>query len=514
MLSKSVKPDHFTFTILLKGCTQLPAPQFGKQLHCQVIKNGFEFSSFIRSKLVHLYALLGWISDARKIFDTTTELNVVTWNSLLKGYANNRDSKSLCEIFDEMPQRDVVSWNTMIAFYVNVSDFEKAMWVFRDMQEKGERPDRVTLISVLSACAQMGALAQGRWVHAYIDKNGVELDENLGSALVNMYAKCGCLEGAVQAFCQSRKSVDTWNAMIGGLAGNGQSVKAIEMFSKMETAGVLPDKITLSCVLNACSHGGLVDDGVRYFEKMVYSYRIEPDIGHYGCMVDLFGRAGLFDKAEEIIETMPMKPDAVMWRALLNACKIHKNLQVGEKAGNRLIELSPNDHENYVMLSNLYALNEKWDRVHKVRKIMLERRISKIPGCSSIEVDGIVHEFIAGDATHSLKNKIYEMLDEMGERLKRAGYKPDTEQVLLDIDDEEVKQTSLNHHSERLAVAFGFISTSSRTTIRVVKNLRVCSDCHSTMKYLSEIYNRDIIVRDSNRYHHFKGGSCSCMDYW
>ncbi|KAJ4962114.1 hypothetical protein NE237_022024 [Protea cynaroides] len=515
MLRQSVEPDHFTFTSLLKACTQLPAPAIGKQLHSQIVKLGLEYSPFIRNKLIHLYAVSGSISDARKLFDSSTELDIVTWNSMLEGYADNTDGDALHQLFDKMPHRDVVSWNTMIAFYVQVSDFKQAIAIFRRMQENGERPNRVTLISLLSAVSYLGALAQGRWIHAYIDKHGIELDQNLGSALINMYAKCGCLEGAVQAFRQTiQKNVDTWNAMITGLATNGQSLKALRLFSEMECLGVSPNAITFVSVLNACSHGGLVEEGVKHFKMMSQKYGIEPDVTHYGCMVDLFGRAGLFDKIEEIIGAMPMKPDAVMWKALLGACRIHGNLEMGQQAGHQLIELAPNDHASYVLLSNLYAIDDKWDAVHRLRRMMRERGIRKPPGCSSIEMDGVVHEFVVGDTTHSRKKEMYEMLDEMEERLMLAGYKPDTGQVLLHIDDEETKQTSLGHHSEKLAVAFGFISTNPGTTIRVVKNLRVCTDCHSTMKLLSKIYGRDIIVRDSNRFHHFRDGSCSCLDYW
>ncbi|XP_058112429.1 pentatricopeptide repeat-containing protein At5g48910-like [Magnolia sinica] len=515
MISRSVEPDHYTFTSLLKACTQLPAPLIGKQLHSQIIKHGLESSIFIRNKLIHHYAISGALANARKIFDESTELDIVTWNSMLEGYANDRDGKSLHQLFDQMPYRDIVSWNTMIAYYVQVGQFEEAVMMFRTMQESGEQPDPVSLVSVISAVAHLGGLGQGMWVHAYIEKHQIEINENLSSALVSMYSKCGCMDGAIQAFQNSnRKNIDTWNAMICGLAANGHSIKALIFFSEMKNSGVQPNAITFSCVLNACSHGGMVDDGIKYFRKMTDVYGIEPDIAHYGCMVDLFSRAGLFDKAEEIMRKIPMDPDAVMWKALLGACRIHRNFELGERAGIRLIELAPVDHAGYVLLSNLYAMADNWDGVYKVRKMMFERGIRKLPGCSSIEVEGVVHEFVVGDATHFRKKEIYEMLGEMGERLKVDGYEPYTEQVLLDIDEEEVKQTSLSHHSEKLAIAFGFISTSPGTTIRVVKNLRVCSDCHSAIKLLSKIYDRGIIVRDSNRFHHFKDGSCSCGDYW
>ncbi|KAF5198786.1 Pentatricopeptide repeat-containing protein [Thalictrum thalictroides] len=515
MFRRSVEPDHFTFTFVLKACTQLSAPEFGKQVHCHIVKCGLDSKVYIRNKLIHLYAVSGSVKCARKLFDTSTELNIVTWNSMLECYADNGDKESLHQLFDEMPVKDVVSWNTIIAFYVQVEDFKGAMEMFRKMQDNGEDLSKVTLVSALSAVACLGALAQGRWIHLYIDKHGIELDEILGSALVNMYAKCGCVEGSIQAFNETRKkSVDTWNAMISGLAANGKSLKAIEHFSKMESARIRPNAITFSSVLNACSHGGLVEDGSTFFRKMTDVYGIKPDIVHYGCMIDLFGRAGMFDKAEEMIGTMPMKPDAVIWKALLGACRIHRNLELGEKAGTELINLAPDDHASYVLLSNIYAMANNWSGVHRVRKTMWERGIKKPPGCSSIELDGVVHEFVVGDTTHSQKEDIYKMLDEMREKVELSGYKPKTEQVLLDIEEEDVKQSSLDHHSEKLAVAFGFISTSPKTIIRVVKNLRVCSDCHSVMKLLSKSYERDIIIRDSNRFHHFRDGSCSCKDYW
>lgn len=468
----------------------------------------------MRNKLIRFYAVFGSVVDARKVFDKSTQLDTVAWNSMLHGYASDGDGESLNRLFYAMPCRDVVSWNTLMSYHVRVAEFEEALCVFRRMQEEGEEPDRVTLISALTAISHLGALAHGKWVHAYISKHKIELDGNLSSSLINMYSKCGCLDGAVKAFEETKtKSVDIWNAMIMGLASNDKSVKVFEMFSMMERSNAQPNAITFACILNACSHGGLVEDGFGYFKRMINDYKIDPDIVHYGCMVDLLGRSGLFDRAEEIIRSMPMKPSAVMWKALLSACRVHNNFEMGEKAGLELIKLAPDDDTGYVLLSNIYAMAHKWDQVNEVRETMRGRQIRKLPGSSLVELDGMAHEFVAGDDTHFRKKEIYEMLDEMGERLKLAGYVPDTEQVLHDID-AEVKQTSLGHHSEKLAVAFSFISTSPGTPVRVIKNLRMCNDCHSAMKFLSMIYGRAIIIRDSNRYHHFRNGTCSCMDFW
>jgi pentatricopeptide repeat protein len=331
-----------------------------------------------------------------------------------------------------------------------------------------------------------------------------------------MYSKCGFIEGAVYVFENAavKMSLDTWNAMLAGFTANGCSTRALELFTRMESKGLVPNKITFNSILNACSHGGLVDEGIRYFERMSRVYGIEPDIAHYGCMVDLFSRAGMFEKAEEIIQIMPMEPDASMLKALLGACRTHKNLELGKKAGQRLIEAAPNDHAGYVLLSNIYALDGNWGGVHKVRKLMLDHGVLKIPGSSSVELNGVIHEFISGDKSHSGKRDIYKMLSEICQRLKNTGYTPDTSQVLLDIDDEDVKESSLALHSEKLAIAFGLISTAPGTPIRVVNNLRICGDCHHAIKLLSKIYRRSIIVRDANRFHHFREGSCSCRDYW
>jgi pentatricopeptide repeat protein len=458
------------------------------------------------------------LPHARRVFDGGTDNDMVAWNCLLRGYAQEGgDAGLLHDFFARMPSRDSVSWNTVLSWCVVNGKYDEAIAVFREMLASQEcQPDRVTLVSVVSAIAYLGALAQGLWAHAYVFRKGVEVEEKLSSALINMYSKCGFIEGAVYVFdnVRGKRSLDTWNAMLAGFTANGCSERALELFTRMESTGLMPNKITFNCVLNACSHRGLVEEGMRCFQRMSRVYGIEPDIAHYGCMVDLFCRAGMFEKAEEIIQIMPMEPDASMLKALLGACRTHKNLEVGKKAGHRLIEAAPNDHAGYVLLSNIYALDGNWGGVHKVRKLMLDRGVLKTPGSSSVELNGVIHEFISGDKSHSRKRDIYKMLGEICQQLKSAGYTPDTSQVLLDIDDEDVKESSLALHSEKLAIAFGLISTAPGTPIRVVNNLRICGDCHNAIKLLSKIYGRCIIVRDANRFHHFRKGSCSCGDYW
>ncbi|KAJ1290066.1 hypothetical protein BS78_02G213900 [Paspalum vaginatum] len=517
LLRSGADPDPDAYALALASCARGRNAPALAQLHAHAAKRGLASHRRVRGRLIHAYAVCGMLPYARRVFDGGTDNDMVAWNCLLRGYAQEgADADALRNFFGRMPSRNSVSWNTVLSSCVVNGKYEEAISVFQAMLASQEcQPDRVTLVTVVSAIAYLGALAQGLWAHAYILRKGVEVEEKLSSALINMYSKCGFIEGAVYVFQNTgrNKILDTWNAMLAGFTANGCCERALELFTRMESTGLVPNKITFNSVLNACSHGGLVEEGMRCFERMSRVYGIEPDIAHYGCMVDLFCRAGMFKKAEEIIQLMPMEPDASMLKALSGACRTHRNLELGEKAGHRLIESAPNDHAGYVLLSNIYALDGNWGGVHRVRKLMLDRGVLKIPGSSSVELNGVIHEFISGDKSHSRKRDIYKMLSEICQQLKNAGYTPDTSQVLLDIDDEDVKESSLAFHSEKLAVAFGLISTVPGTPIRVVNNLRICRDCHNVIKLVSKIYGRCIIVRDANRFHHFSGGSCSCGDY-
>ncbi|VAI18608.1 unnamed protein product [Triticum turgidum subsp. durum] len=517
LLRSGADPDPIAYALALARCARERAHPAAAQLHGHAAKRGAASHRRVRNGLIHAYSVCGMLHDARKVFDYGPEVDMIAWNCLLRGYAQGRDAGALREFFARMPARDSVSWNTVIAWCVANGEHEEAVAVFQEMLASNEcQPDRVTLVSVISAIAYLGALAQGLWAHAYVCRKEIEVDEKLSSALINMYSKCGFIEGAVYVFENScaLRNMDTWNAMLAGFTASGCSERALELFTRMESSGFVPNKITFNSLLNACSHGGFVEEGIGYFERMTSSYSIDPDIAHYGCMVDLFCRAGLFEKTEEMIQMMPMEPDAAVWKAVVGACRTYNNFELGKKAGHRLIEAAPDDHAGYVLLSNIYALDGNWKGVHKVRKLMLDCGVQKVPGSSSIELDGVIHEFISGDKSHSRKREVYEMLSEICQQLKIAGYAPDTSQVLLDIDDEDVKESSLALHSEKLALAFGLIGTAPGTPIRIVKNLRVCGDCHNAIKLLSKIYGRCIIVRDANRFHRFREGSCSCGDYW
>eukprot|EP01018_Ginkgo_biloba_P013188 Gb_32449 [translate_table: standard] len=282
--------------------------------------------------------------------------------------------------------------------------------------------------------------------------------------------------------------------------------------------GIPPNHFTFASVLPACAkltslEQGLVEEGYQYFYRMNQHYHITPVMEHYVCMVDLLGRAGRLDEALEFINKMPIKPNATVWKSLLAACRIHTNIEVGEFVAECLIELDPKNAGPYVLLSNIYATVGRWDDSEKVRRMMKDRRVKKMPGCSWIEVNKQMHTFVVGDRSHPQTQKIYAKLESLYSQMKSAGYVPDTRFVLHDVEEEQ-KEQIIFHHSEKLAIAFGLINTSPNTTIRVIKNLRVCSDCHSAAKFISKIVAQEIVLRDANRYHHFKDGWCSCGDYW
>ncbi|KAE8665146.1 CAB151 protein [Hibiscus syriacus] len=570
-------PDEFTFPCVIKGCAKLNALKEGKQIHGLVLKLGFGLDKFVQGSLVNLYSKCGEIGSAHQVFDQMGEKDLVLWNSLLDGYARCGQIKAAMKVFDEMPEKDcfswtvlidvlakcgkietardifeeipnknLISWNTMINRYMKAGDvnsasklfdrmttrnlvtwntmiggfesnshFLEALEMFRRMLEEECSPTDATLVGVISAVCGLASLAKGSSIHSYIVKNGIGLEGVVGTVLIEMYSKCGCIDSAVTVFRTiCGKKLGHWTAIIVGLSIHGMAEHALKLFLEMRQIGVKPNAITIVGVLNACSHAGLTNDGRRYFNMMMNEYGIKPSIEHYGCLVDIFSRAGYLEEAKKIIEVMPMRANKVIWMTLLSGARKHGNTKIGEYAAQHLIEIAPETIGGYVVLSNMYAVAGEWDKVSKVRETMKKRGLRKDPGCSSIEHKGVVHKFIVRDKSHRQTKEIYLKLSEMREKLKLAGHVPGTSQVLLNIEDEEEKKAELENHSERLAIAFGLINIEAGCPIRVTKNLRVCSDCHSVTKMLSKIYSCEIIVRDNSRFHHFKNGFCSCKDFW
>ncbi|CAA7024233.1 unnamed protein product [Microthlaspi erraticum] len=578
-LLSEFSPDNFTLPCVFKGCSRLCAVKEGEQIHGVSIKLGFALDKFVQSSLVSLYSKSGLLDRARKVFDKMSDRDLVTWNSLIDGYARSGDVENAEKMFDEIPERDsyswtsllhgfsksgkleaardvfekmptknLVSWNAMINGYMRAGDFESACELFKNMPERnlitwnsvmagfevngrfdealgmflrmlkeedGFKPNNATFTSLISAVAASAILSRARWIHGYMVKNGIGTDGVIGTLLIEMYSKCGSIESATSVFESiRRKKLGHWNSVIVGLGMHGKADEALELFKEMVESGVKPNAVAFVGLLNACSHVGYVEEARSYFDLMVREYGVEREIEHYGCLVDALCRTGQLQEAKTMIEKMPVRPNKVIWMSLLRGAKKSVDVEIGEYAAHRLVDLAP---ESYVPLSNLYAAAGKWERVSEVREMMKKKGIKKEAGWSLIEREGVIHRFIVGDRSHRETEEIYVKMKEMREKLREAGHVADTRQVLLRIEEEKDKEAELELHSERLAIAYGLISSKSKngkSPIRVVKNLTVCNDCHSVTKLLSRIYQRDIIVRDNSRFHHFRDGSCSCNDFW
>ncbi|XP_020107288.1 pentatricopeptide repeat-containing protein At2g33760-like [Ananas comosus] len=482
---RSPFPDKFTFPIALRSAAALSLLHHGRLLHQHALCFGLAPDPFVSAALVHMYSSCGDVASARKVFDA-------------------------------MPRRDRVSWTSMASAYAHNGCALEALEFVALMRRSGVAPGRVGLLSALLACARLGASRRGECFHGFAVAAGFEPDVLVATALVDMYAKCGDLVTARSVFDRSGaadRDVVCWSAMIAGYGYHGCAKDAILMFDRMVEAGVRPNYATFTSLLSACSHSRMVEDGRRLFDSMQKTYSVEPKLNHYACMVDILGRAGELYEAEKLIEGMPVKPDSSLWGSLLGACRIHGNLDLGERIADRIFELDPNHSGYYVLLSNIYAAKSRWSDVERVRKLMVGRRVNKEQGFSLIEFNSQVYKFGVGDRSHPQSEEIYAYLEELIASMKQLGYVPLVDFMLHDVEDES-KEAALLYHSEKLAVAYGLINLAPGSPIRITKNLRICGDCHTVMKFISKIVNRVIVVRDVTRFHHFKNGSCSCRDYW
>ncbi|KAF7831183.1 pentatricopeptide repeat-containing protein [Senna tora] len=427
MLDNGYLPNNYTFSFLLRACVKLSALSTGIMLHAHVIKMCWESYDFVKNGLIHMYACCNVIDAARKLFDLSTNRDVITWTALINGYAKLGQVIVARELFDEMPEKNSVSWSAMINGYAQSGLFREALELFNDMLASGCRPTQAGIVGALTACAFLGALDQGRWIHAYVDRNKMVLDTILGTALIDMYAKCGCIETARSVFNEMPiRDVFAFTSLISGLANHDQSASAIELFEKMQPEGVAPNEVTYICVLNACSRMGLVDKGLKIFKSMREAYGLEPGVQHYGCLVDLLGRAGMVEEAKNVMRKMPMEPDSYVLGALLNACRMHGEVELAKETLKFLIKQNLDHGGAYTLLSNMFAAAKQWEDVAKIRTGMQEKNVRKVPGCSLIEVNGVVCEFVSGDYTHVLMEEITLALLEMEKHLKS---------VCLDDDD-------------------------------------------------------------------------------
>lgn len=411
MQLERVEPDEVTMIGMVSACAQLEDLNLGREIHWYISEIGLTLTVPLANALMDMYVKCGKLEAAEEIFDGMVNKTVVSCTTMIVGYAKFGFLDIARKIFDDLPEKYVVPWNAIIGGYVQAKRSKEALALFHEMQATGIKPDAVTTVHCLSACSQLGALDDGIWIHRFIEKENFNLNVVLGTALVDMYAKCGNIAKALQVFHEmpERNSL-TYTAIIGGLALHGKALDAISYFSEMIGVGLMPDEITFLGILSACCHGGLVDEGRKYFAQMSSIFRLSPKLKHYSCMVDLLGRSGLLEEAEQLIRSMPMAADVVVWGALFFACRLHGNVSIGERAAMKLLELDPQDSGIYVLLANMYRDSNMWEEAGKVRKMMEERGVEKTPGCSSIEVNGLLYEFIVRDKSHPELEQIYDCL--------------------------------------------------------------------------------------------------------
>ncbi|XXG72791.1 hypothetical protein AAC387_Pa07g1806 [Persea americana] len=525
----SIEPDPEIYNRLLKRATQMKKLKEGRIIHAHFLGSKFKSDLFILNTIINMYAKCGSLSDAQKAFDEMRLKDMVTWTALITGYAQNDRA-------------------------------EEAIALFPQMLRQGLKPNQFTFASLLKAYGAAQSNERGRQVHAFCVKYGCDLNVYVGSSLLDMYARygdmkeanlvfdglscknevscnaliagyarkgegeeafkqfwkmqrAGSIEDARKVFDRLDKSdVVSWNSMLTGCAQHGRGKEAIQRFEEMLRIGIEPNEITFLCVLTACSHNGLLNEGQFYFELMK-RYNVEPKVEHYVTIVDLLGRAGLLDQAQRYINDMPIEPTAAVWGALLGACRMHRNMELGAYAAERVFELDPHDSGPHVLLSNIYASAGRWSDAARVRKMMKDSGVKKEPACSWVEIENSVHMFVANDDSHPQREEIQKMWEKISAKIKEVGYVPDTNYVLLFVDQQE-REAKLQYHSEKLALAFALLKTPPGATIRIKKNIRMCGDCHSAIKFVSMVMEREIVVRDTNRFHHFSNGFCSCGDYW
>ncbi|CAN1343015.1 Pentatricopeptide repeat-containing protein At3g49710 [Linum perenne] len=492
MRRQGIDADGFSVSGVITACCNESRNDlsWGLQLHGRSIKTGLHCNSHVGSGLIDMYAKCG---------DDMTE------------------SK---KVLEEVISPDSVVWNTMISCYSRDEELsEEALHCLKQMQLAGHRLDDCSLACALSSCSTLTSPSTGKQLHALMIKSDIPSNRiQVNNALIAMYSRCGSLEDARRVFDRmTEHNSVSLNSIIAGYAQHGKGEESVQLFEQMIQSNMVPTRITFVALLSACAHTGKVEEGRRYFDMMKHEFGIEPEAEHFSCMIDILSRAGKLGEAERLVETMPFIPGTAEWATLLGACRKHGDTELAEKAANKLLRLEPANATPYVLLANIYTDSGKWEDVAKVRKLMRERGIKKVPGCSWLELQNKVHVFVAEDNSHPMMKQIRDYLNWMVMKIKQAGYVPELRCALIKDNDEtrdENKETSLRHHSEKLAVAFGLMSTRDGEPITVMKNLRICGDCHNAMKYISAVFCRKITVRDANRFHCFEEGQCSCGDYW
>ncbi|XP_077212616.1 pentatricopeptide repeat-containing protein At4g01030, mitochondrial-like [Tasmannia lanceolata] len=553
MQNEGFKPNSGSITSMLQAVSEFGSLRVGMEIHGCVMRNGLDCDIYVGTSLVDMYVKKGSLANAQSVFDHMKSRNIFVWNSLISGYAYNGYFNKALELLNKMEnegiQPDLITWNGLIYGYAMWGLSERALVLIRqlkklgfnpnvvswtalisgcsqngnylesleffiEMQEAGSRPNSATISSSLQACAGLASLQKGMELHCFAIRTGFDGDIFVATSLIDMYCKSGCLKNAHRVFKKIlNTNLATWNAMIMGFSVHGLGKEAISLFNEMCGLGMQPDGITFTALLSGCRHSGLVNDGWKYFDSMRTDYGIIPTLEHYACMVDLLGRGGYLDEAWDFIQTMPLKPDPSVWGALLGACRIHKNLELAEIAAEYLFKLEPYNSGNYLLMMNLYASENRWEDGENLRDMMNVVGVKNRPGWSWIQISYTVHVFSVEGEPHPDIGEIYFELYQLVLEMRKLGYVPNLDCVDQNLDDVE-KEKILLSHTEKLAITYGLISTQNSVPIRVIKNTRVCSDCHTAAKYMSQVTSREIFLRDGIRFHHFMDGKCSCNDYW
>lgn len=478
---RGVRPNRATF---LNAMPCVASGEEADELYELIVRQGLDSDLSIRNAMVGMLARCGRTQFARKVFD-------------------------------EISEKDLVSWTSMIEAYRQADMYADALNIFKKMKQLGIPLDAVLVLAIIRACSNsmLASIRHAKFIHGVVIRVSLHKDLMVETGLVDLYVKRGSLVDARKIFDRMKeRNLVTWSTMISGYGMHGHGKDALQLFENMK-ALLVPDHIVFVSVLSACSHAGLVDEGKRCFNSMASEFGLAPRTEHYACMVDILGRAGKLNEAREFIEKMPIKPDSSVWGSLLGACRMYPNAEIAELAANQLFKLDPQNSGRYVLLSNVYTSLGKIEEAHRIRALMRSQGVKKTAGYTVIEVKNKVYKFLVGDERNPQSDLIYRELERLMDRIRRMGYVPNTNFALHDVE-EETKEKSLYVHSEKLAVVFGLINSGPGCVIRIHKNLRVCGDCHSATKFISEVTGRDIVVRDSHRFHHFSGGVCSCGDYW
>ncbi|KAK4771046.1 hypothetical protein SAY87_031578 [Trapa incisa] len=553
MVLAGVKPNGVTLASVISACASLQALNKGQEAHTVAVKIGLGDNLLVGNSLIDMYSKCEEAESASRVFNAIGEKdiyswnsmiggyfqagycgkahelflemqksdvspNVITWNVMISGYMQNGDEDQAINLFHKMEEegkmcRDTASWNSIIAGYAQNGQKDRALGVLRQMQSFGEFPNWVTILSILPSCSNLISFKKVKEIHACVLRRGFHSVLPVANSLIDTYAKSGDIDYSRRVFdVISRRDIITWNSMLSGLVSLGSPHAAIDLFNQMRESGLKPNRGTFVSLLNAYGRAGEVAEGIEVFSSIMKDYLIVPALEHYLAIVDLYGRAGRLEEALDFIEQMPVEPDSSIWLALLTACRVHGNASFALLAAEHLLELEPGNASLQPTIVNTFALCGKSEHAQKLKKLEKDGVPKKIMGQSWTEVGNTVHTFISGSPSKSHSEQLLSWIRDIKQKVGAL----ESSDGGLCIKEEENEEIS-GIHSEKLAIGFALISshgTETHPRVRVVKNSRMCMDCHTTAKYISTLHGCEIYLNDTRCLHHFKEGRCSCGDHW